>query len=117
MDLREIYDYAISEDLSKLYENIGIFWNFGRKTKEVYYFKQNKRVDFYAKFYNQKLLINVSVDIKDDKTKQIEINGLIEAMEYFNLDRAYLITKEQKENITIEDKTIHIVPLYEWLVE
>ena len=111
---KKIYDYAISEDLSKLYENI-VFLELRRQTKNIYYFKQKQEVDFYAKIDTKELLINVSVDITDSKTKQRELNGLVEAMEYFGLDKAYLITKEQKEEIQIENKTIFVVPLYEWL--
>ena len=112
---KKIYDYAIGDDISKLYENI-VFLELRRKTKNIYYFKQKQEVDFYAKLEDKEILVSVSYDISDKKTRDREINGLLEAMKYFKLNKAYLITKEQKEDIIIKNKTIYVVPLYKWLV-
>lgn len=112
---KKIYDYAIGEDMSKLYENI-VYLHLRRKTKEVYYFKQKQEVDFYAKIEGEQILVNVSYAIKDDKTKKREVNGLIEAMEYFNLDKSYLITKDEDSVVEIDDKKICILPLYKYLL-
>ena len=112
---KKIYDYAISDDFSKLYENI-VFLHLRRQTKEVYYFKQKQEVDFYVKIDNKQLLVNVSYELKDNKTRQREINGLIEAMEYFDINEAYLITKDEDNEILINDKKIIILPLYKYLI-
>ena len=112
---KKIFDYAISDDMSKLYENI-VFLHLRRQTKNIYYFKQKQEVDFYAKLDDKELLVNVSVDIKDDKTYKREIDGLCEAMEYFNQKEAYLITKDKDEILTIDDKKIIILPLFKWLI-
>ena len=112
---KKIYDYAISDDKSKLYENIA-FLHLRRQTKQVYYYKGKQEVDFYAKLETKRLLVNVSYEIKDDKTKKREIEGLLEAMEYFSLQEAYLVTHEAKEEIVIEDKKIIVLPIIEWLL-
>jgi predicted AAA+ superfamily ATPase len=113
---KKIYDYAIGEDLSKLYENI-VFLHLRRQTKEIYYYKGKQELDFYANIDGKKLLINVSVDIKNEKTKQREFKALLEAMEYFNTTQAYLITKDEDKIEIIQDKKIIIIPLYKWLLE
>jgi len=113
---KKIYDYAISKDVSKLYENI-VFLELRRKTKEIYYFKQKQEVDFFARLNNKEILVNVSVDITDKKTKQREIEGLVEAMEYFNLKKAYLITKDTENIEIVNSKKIVIIPLFKWLLE
>ena len=64
----------------------------------------------------KKLLINVSVDIKNEKTKQREFKALLEAMEYFNTTQAYLITKDEDKIEKINNKNIVIMPLYKWLL-
>jgi len=112
---KKIYDYAIDKDLSKLYENI-VFLHLRRVTKEIYYFKEKQEVDFYANIEGKKILINVSVDIKDTKTKQREFKALIEAMEYFKVNSSYLITKDEGGIKKIDDKSIVIIPLYKWLL-
>ena len=111
---KKIYDYAIGEDLSKLYENI-VFLHLRRETKEVYYFKEKQEVDFYAKIDGKQTLVNVSVDIKNNKTKKRELDGLVEAMKYFNLNESYLITRDEEDIIEINDKKIYILPLYKYL--
>lgn len=113
---KKIYDYAIGEDKSKLYENI-VFLHLRNKTKEIYYFKEKQEVDFYAQVDGKKVLINVSFKIENEKTKQRELGGLLEAMHYFDMQKSYLITEDVDETVEIEDKTIIILPLYKYLLE
>jgi hypothetical protein len=112
---KKIYDYAISEDISKLYENV-VFLHLRSQTKNIYYFKQKHEVDFYAKFHDKEMLINVSVDIKEPKTRQRELDGLAEAMEYFNLKESYLITKNEESVEMIGSRKVYVIPLYKWLL-
>lgn len=113
---KKIYDYAMGEDKSKLYENI-VFLHLRRQTKDLYYFKQNQEVDFYARIESKEYLINVSYIIEDEKTRKRELDGLLEAMAYFKLSQAYLITKDEESVVKIENKTIFIKPLYKYLLE
>lgn len=112
---KKIYDYAISEDKSKLYENI-VFLYLRRQSKNIYYYKGTQEVDFYVKLDDREMLVNVSYEIKDEKTRQREINGLLEAMDYFKLDVAYLITKDEKSEIALDGKRIFVLPLFEWML-
>lgn len=113
---KKIYDYTMGEDKSKLYENI-VFLHLRRQTKDLYYFKQNQEVDFYARIEAKEYLINVSYIIEDEKTRKRELEGLLEAMAYFKLSEAYLITKNEESVVKIENKTIFIKPLYKYLLE
>jgi len=112
---KKIYDYAIDKDMGKLYENL-VFLHLRAKTKSIYYFKEKQQVDFYAKLDDKEVLANVSYKIDDEKTKQREINGLIEAMKYFKLDIGYLITEDVENVIEIGDKKIFVMPLYKYLL-
>ena len=102
--------------MGKLYENV-VFLHLRRQTKEVYYFKQNQEVDFYAKLGDKAVLVNVSYEIKDEKTRKRELDGLLEAMEYFHQDTAYLITKDEDSVVEMDGKKVYIVPLYKYLIE
>lgn len=113
---KKIYDYAIGDDMGKLYENI-VFLHLRRQTKEVYYFKQNQEVDFYAKLDSKAVLVNVSYEIKDEKTRKRELDGLLEAMDCFRQDTAYLITKDEDSVVEMDGKKVYIVPLYKYLIE
>lgn len=112
---KKMYDYAITRDKSKLYENIA-FLHLRRQTKQVYYYKGKQKVDFYAKRDHDELLVNVSYERKEVKTRKREIDGLVEAMEYFSMKQAFLITREEKEEVLIEDKKIIVLPMIEWLL-
>ena len=112
---KKIFDFSLSKDMSKLYENI-VFLHLRRKTKEIYYFKGKQEVDFYAKIESKQYIINVSYQISNSDTRNREINGLLEAMEYFNIDKSILINDEYNEEIKIKGKIIQCVPLYQWLL-
>ncbi len=113
---KKIYDYAIGDDMSKLYENI-VFLHLRRQTKDVYYFKEKQEVDFYAKINTDAYLVNVSYKIDDPLTRKREIDGLVEAMRYFNLSESFLVTSEEDQIIEIENKRIFVIPLFRWLLE
>ena len=46
-----------------------------------------------------------------------EIAGLMEAMDFFELKSALIITIDQTDQFILEGKTIHVVPFYEWAEE
>jgi|GEM_PF-1609083 len=111
---KTLLNTSLSSDLSKLYENL-VFLQLRRHHREVYYYKEVQEVDFYVPG-TQARLVNVSVNIEGTKTLDREINGLLEAMKYLQLDRAELVTQHRHEQIEIEGQRIDIVPLWRWLL-
>ena len=111
---KKLFDTSLSSDFSKLYENLA-FLHLRRKSLEVYYFKGNQEVDIYANI-NGGVLVNVSYDITSIETFQREVNALKEGMEYFNLTKSYLVTKERDETIIINDKKVIVIPMWKWLI-
>lgn len=112
---KKIFDFSLSKDMSKLYENI-VFLHLRRKTKDIYYYKGKQEVDFYAKIDSKQYIINVSYQITNIDTKMREINGLLEAMEYFDICESILINDEKDEEIEVEGKIIKCIPLHKWLL-
>jgi hypothetical protein len=112
---KKIFDYSISEDIGKLYENV-VFLHLRRLTKEVYYYKGAHEVDFYARLPETPVLVNVSVDVKNGKTREREIGGLVEAMDYFKLTEGTLVTRAEDGVVNIEGKKIFMVPLFKYLL-
>ncbi len=111
---RKLFDASLSSDYSKLYENIA-FLHIRRKTQEVYYFKETKEVDIYANL-DGKLLANVSYDIDNPQTFKREIEALVEGMEYFKINKSYLITASRDETVKLGNKKIIIIPMWKWLL-
>ena len=54
--------------------------------------------------------------ISKEKTRKREIRGLLAASKETNCNNLFLITDFHRENITVEDKLIKIIPAYEWLI-
>ncbi|QAR32410.1 ATP-binding protein [Geovibrio thiophilus] len=110
-----VYDAFVTDDFSKLYEN-AVFLHLRRQTPEIYYYSGKQEVDFYCVAEGKKVLVNVSYKIDSPKTRERELNGLLEAMEYFKMSEAYLITADEEETFQQDDRTIHILPLWKWLL-
>ena len=79
---------------------------------KIYYFSEKKEVDFIVKEgLEVTAAINVCYDISDRETYLRELSGLHEAMNYFGLREALLISAEaQPQEITERGLKIKIVP-------
>ncbi len=108
---KKLFSSNLSPDYSKLYENLA-FLHLRRQTQEIYYYKGKQEVDIYT----DGKLINISCNIKNHQTLQREIEALNEAMEYFDLQKAYLITSEKEEKIKVGEKEIEVLPMWKWLL-
>jgi len=112
---KKLFDISLSKDYSKLYENLAFLY-LRRKSSEVYYFKGKQEVDLYVRS-DREYLVNVAYQIDNEKTFQREINALIEGMDYFKLDKAYLITDKREETLKIDKGVIEIIPMWKWLLD
>lgn len=119
--LLNILTHNFSDNLGKLLENaIFIFLktNYGNiYENNIFYFKDKTECDFVV--FNQdkaKYCIQVSYDISDEKTREREIKGLLTALNYFKLNKGYIITAEHEEELTIDNKKIIIKPAYKLLI-
>lgn len=57
-----------------------------------------------------KFLIQVCEEITGDNKKR-EINGLSEAMDFFNIKEGYMVTLTQTDILKIQNSIIHIISL------
>lgn len=62
-------------------------------------------------------MVKNSWSIYQENTRMREINGLIEAMEFYNLEKGLILTDSEEEIIQIHDKTIEVKPVWKWLLE
>jgi predicted AAA+ superfamily ATPase len=61
-------------------------------------------------------LIQVCWDIRDNKTKDREIAGLLKAMDAFGLKEGLIITEDYEADEKIGAKKIIFAPLWKWLL-
>lgn len=114
---KRVMDYSFRKDYGYLYENI-VFLELRRQIKEIYYYKKKQEVDFFFEKEGKPNLINVSYTMADSSasTRKREINGLIEAMEYFSINNGLIITSDMEEEVKVDNKTIKLIPLWKWLL-
>ncbi|WP_045222653.1 ATP-binding protein [Desulfonatronum thioautotrophicum] len=113
---KSIFDASLSPDYGRLYEN-ATFLHLRRHTREVYYFLQQQEVDFYCRIQGRRVIANVCLDLHAPDTRKRELNGLAEALAYFDSDQGWLLTRSHEETVIHDGRTITILPLWKWLVE
>jgi uncharacterized protein len=108
-----------SENTGRLLENavmLHLVRYRSRNLYEVFYYKTKIEVDFviYAGMKVRELL-QVSVSIEDQKTRNREVKALIEASQQLACKKLTIITLNETETIENGDFIIHVVPVYDWI--
>lgn len=104
---------SFSPDKGRLLENL-VFLHLRRATKEIFYFSEKHECDFVV-FQQKKLegIYQVCWELNQDNLNR-ELNGLHEAMDYFNANQGTIITFNQHEIFETGNKTCKAIPFYEW---
>ena len=84
--------------------------------EQVYFYLTPKcEVDFFVP--EEGIAIQVAYSLTDEATRTREIAALLALSEYQPVSRRLIITKEQSEQITMEDQLIEVIPYLEWLLD
>lgn len=107
--LINVNSVSFSDDVGRLLET-AVFLHFRRIYTEIFYFSSKKECDFVV-FEKSKLqgVYQVCCEI-NSQNKYREIEGLLEAMNFFGVSCGTIITLSQKDTLKIEDKTVELVP-------
>lgn len=88
---------------------------------DIYYFKaspRSKEVDFVVCNQDKPVeLIQVAYDIDNDKTFKRETTSLVNASATLHCDKLTLIAMTTTRDVVIENKSIHIYSILEWLLK
>ena len=105
---------SFSLDRGRMLENI-VFLQLRRQFKEIFYFKEKHECDFVVKEKNKIAnVFQVCFEITEDNKKR-EFDGLLEAMDKFDLKEGVIVSYKQEDNFEINKKKIKIVPAWKWL--
>lgn len=116
--LRNAVSFRFTKDLGRLAENI-VFLELLRRGKDVFFWKdrKNHEVDFVLKDgLKPTSLIQVCWDVKKEKTKNREIEGLQSAMDTFNIKKGMILTEDFEETTSHNKKVIKYMPIWKWLL-
>jgi predicted AAA+ superfamily ATPase len=115
--LRTVSLVSEREDWGRLAENI-VYIELRRRGKEVYYFKEQKEVDFVITELGKPVeLIQVAnSNLDHEKTKQREISALLEGLKSLGLKSGKILTSSYEHEEHIEGFHVKYIPLYLWLL-
>ncbi|GJM06528.1 MAG: ATP-binding protein [marine bacterium B5-7] len=111
--------FRSTRDRGRMLENL-VFIELKRRKYEIYYHRETKECDFVACKQNHiEHLIQVCYDLSEKETKTREIDGLLDAMETYQITEGLIITLSESAKHQVEHKhcvyTINVVPIWEWL--
>jgi len=98
-----------SDDHGRFLEN-HVFLELRKRYRELFYFREKGECDFLVK---EKTKITKAIQVCYELTtrnKTREIEGLAEAMEFFELDCGYILTLNQEEDMLVAGKRISVIP-------
>jgi hypothetical protein len=105
---------SFSRNTGHIFENM-IYNHLRMKYKEILFFNKKGECDFVIK-EKEKITqaIQVCLQLTDENFRH-EYDGLLEAMNYFNLDEGLLITKNETDVFQKDGKTIRVVTARQFL--
>lgn len=109
--------FNATDNIGQLLENL-VFLEIKRQGKDVYYHDDRIECDFIMRENGHIVsACQVTRSMKDEKTRQREINGLVSALNAYNLTEGIVLTDDETEEITIDNKKIHIISIWRWLLK
>jgi len=108
--------FSFSANLGHLLENL-VFIELLRRGKTIFYHNKGQECDFVL--VEDKTVtdaIQVTYVMPNEKTRKREIDGLLDAMNTYNLQSGMIITDDTEEEIIENDKKITIIPAWKWLL-
>jgi predicted AAA+ superfamily ATPase len=105
---------SFNDDKGRLLEN-AIFIFLRQQNYDLYYYREDKECDFVV-FENKKckLLMQVCWEMNGDN-KMREIDGLLNAMQFFKKDEGMIITFNQRDTLRVNGNTIDLIPAFDFL--
>jgi predicted AAA+ superfamily ATPase len=104
-----------TKDSGKTLENI-IYWHFRQQNKELFYFNEKgSECDFVVAAKNKvEKVVQVCYELIPENSSREE-KGLLEAMNFFNIDKGTIITMNQQDKIRHKNMQIDIIPAYVYI--
>ncbi|MBA4388352.1 MAG: AAA family ATPase [Verrucomicrobia bacterium] len=109
---------GIEEDRGHLLENL-VFIHLRRVTEKIFYHRTSSghEVDFvWLSGDRKKHIVQVCYSLKNEATRNREFAALRDAMKELHQRESWLITQEEEDTVEDNGTTIHIVPIWLYLI-
>lgn len=103
-------------DMGKRLENL-IYLHLRRECRDIYYFSEDGECDFIViEKEKPKYIIQSCYEITQDNLDR-ELNGAFEALRFFKMKQATIVTLEQSDRFEKDGLIIEVVPVHEFLMK
>jgi uncharacterized protein len=105
---------TFSENLGRVLEN-AVYLFLRQSNKEIFYFQGKGECDFVvANNGKPTALYQVSLELNSMNLDR-ELKGLFEAMRYFKINKAKIITLNQSDVFKEDDLMVEVLPAWQWM--
>jgi uncharacterized protein len=113
--MRNTVAFRFSDDKGRMLENL-VYIELLRRGKSVYFFKNPRECDFITEERGTVTgAIQVCFELSRENRDR-ELAGLAGAMSMHGLADGIILTYNQEETITSGDASIHVLPVWKWLI-
>lgn len=114
--LVNVNSLSFSKDFGRKLENT-VYLHLRRRYKEIYYFAEKGECDFIVIEKGEvKDVIQVCYQLTQDNLDR-ELNGLLEALHFFNKEEGTIITFNQTDRFEKDGKVATVIPFYNFTAE
>ena len=102
---------SFDDSTGQLLENM-VFLHLRKQAVELYYYADNYNCDFVVMAKNRvEKAIQVCAELKQDNLEN-ELNGLFEAIEFFELSEGTIVTMNQTDRFEKKGKVVNVIPFH-----
>lgn len=106
---------SFSGDYGRILENL-VYLHLRRKYKEIYYFSEKGECDFIAVEKGEPTeIVQVCYELNPDNLDR-ELNGLFEALDFFEKEKGFIITQNQTDRFERNGKVAEVVPCHQYFL-
>lgn len=105
---------SFSENIGRKLENL-IYLHLRRKYNPIHYFTEKGECDFVVSEKGKIThAIQVCYQISDENFSR-EYKGLLQALDFFNLEIGWIVTANQRDRFEESGKTVELIPAFEFI--
>ena len=109
--------FNFSENLGQALETLVFLQLKRQENGEIFYYEEDGECDFIIQEGNNvEKAVQVTESLSQNNRDR-EIDGMIEALENFDLEKGLILTEDFQETLEKEGKTVEIKPVWYWLLE
>lgn len=108
--------FRFSEDSGRMLENM-VYIELRRRQKEVYYHRGKYECDFVVREgATITEAYQVTFVFENAETRKRELNGLLDALNAYNLDKGYILTDDEEAEFEENGKKIKVMMAWRWML-